>query len=105
MHSTPLHAPSVMHIFSYFFRFLFNFCKVAETPTRTGSVVWIPYGGWDDACGCGKRKRQPKWKIDTNRAIPHTPNANVHFSTFFFIFVDFPPSTRSGPEIPPRICV
>ena len=63
---SPACAESFPH-FSIFFPIFVHFCKVAETPTRTGSVVWIPYGGWD-ACGCGKRKRQPKWKIDTNRA-------------------------------------
>src|SRR3989338_6760938 len=67
--------------FSIFFPIFIHFCKIQRMPTHT---VW-------SGCrvgrvfGCGKRKRHPKWKIDTPRAIP----VRRVECTFFHIFLNF----------------
>ena len=68
------------HFFIFFVIFI-HFCKIQRMPTHT---VW-------SGCrvgrvfGCGKRKRHPKWKIDTTRA---NPVRRVE-CTFFHIFLNF----------------
>src|SRR3989338_4560029 len=77
MHSTPRHAPSVMHIFPYFFRFLFIFAKSSGCqPTRCGVD-----SEWVGCLGVENEKGTQNW----NSTLPGPTlcaEANAHFSHF-----------------------
>src|SRR3989338_3047762 len=84
MQSTPLHAPSMMHIFSYFFRFLFIFAKSSGCqPTRCGvDAEWV-------GCLEVKNKKSPKTGTRHHSGRPCAPSRMhifPHFSEFLLIF-------------------
>src|SRR3989338_8416024 len=74
-----------MHIFPYFFRFLFIFAKSSGCqPTRCGVDA-----EWVGCLGVENEKGTQNW----NSTLPGPTlcaESNAHFFTFFLISVDFP---------------
>src|SRR3989338_4529840 len=100
MQSTPLHAPSVMHIFPYFFRFLFIFAKSSGCqPTRCGvDAEWVGCLGVENEKGTQNGKSTPPGPT-------LCAESNAHFSTFFLISVDFPAWIDFDKKTHPRVCL